>query len=199
MANLIRIAGVSLWLASSVIGAPNPTNITMSANATVSANTTASANITNPISVKSAEIIGNHTSGNDVGTYRDGGWQGQIGDTYFQVYADTLHCTGAIDSTSSNCENSAFRPNSLALSTEDPLVVTDFATPLPATLCESPVSGYRLHLTDMISLSNTTGVVFYSNISNDRAIDLDGAEIGSGIGIVTYKGSGSVPTCEVKP
>jgi hypothetical protein len=40
----------------------------------------------NPISLASVVVLGNQTSSNDPGTYRDAGYEGQIGNTYFQVY-----------------------------------------------------------------------------------------------------------------
>lgn len=151
----------------------------------------------NPISVQSAVILGNQTSGNDPATYRDGGWEGQVGSTYFQVYADTLHCADA-NNAASACDLSTFRENTVALSSSNPQVVTDFVSPYPATLCASSKSGYRLHLTNIIPLTSTTGFVFYSNISSDTSQDIDGAEVGSGVAIITYSGSGS-PTCAVLP
>lgn len=152
---------------------------------------------TNPISVQSAVLLGNQTSGNDPATYRDGGWEGNIGSTYFQVYADTLHCADP-NNAASACDSSTFRQNSVALSTSNPQVVTDFASPDPGTLCSSPTSGYRLHLTNIIPLTTTTGFAFYANISSDTSADIDGAEVGSGIATITYSGSGT-PTCTVSP
>jgi hypothetical protein len=152
--------------------------------------------VTNPISVQSAVILGNQTSSNDPGTYRDGGWESQIGSTYFQFYADTEHCD--TNNAATNCQLSTFRPNTLALSTSNPQSVTDFVTPYPAAVCDPGVSGYRIHLTNIVSLSSTTGFAFYSNISSDKSQDIDGATVGSGVATITYTGSGS-PTCSVTP
>jgi hypothetical protein len=152
--------------------------------------------VTNPISVQSAVILGNQTSSNDPGTYRDGGWESQIGSTYFQFYADTEHCD--TNNAATNCQLSTFCPNTLALSTSSPQSVTDFVTPYPAAVCDPGVSGYRIHLTNIVSLSSTTGFAFYSNTSSDKSQDIDGATVGSGVATITYTGSGS-PTCSVTP
>jgi len=154
--------------------------------------------VTNPISIQSTVILGNQTSSNNPGTYHDGGWESQIGSkiTYFQFYADTEHCD--TNNAATNCQLSTFRPNTLALSTSNPQSVTDFITPYPAAVCDPGVSGYRIHLTNIVSLSSTTGFTFYSNISSDTSVDINGATVGSGVATITYTGSGS-PTCSVTP
>jgi len=152
--------------------------------------------VANPISVLSAVLLGNQTSSNAPGTYRDGGWQGQIGTTFFQLYADTQHCD--VNNAGSTCEGLTFRPNTIALSTSNPQVVTDYTTPFPSTFCDPGVANYRIHPTTIVSLSSTTGVVWYSNISSDTTLDINGASIGSGVAIVSYSGSGP-PTCTVLP
>lgn len=148
----------------------------------------------NPISVASSVVLGNQTSRNAPGTYRDGGWEGKIGSTYFQLYADTQNC--AVGNAASNCQGLTFRANSIALQTTNPQVVTDHATPYPNVFCEAGVDGYRLHPTTIVSLSATTGVAWYSNISYDTSVDLNGASIGSGLAIISWSGSGT-PTCTV--
>jgi len=40
----------------------------------------------NVIQIASAQFLGNQTSSNDPGTYRDAGYEAQIGNTYFQLY-----------------------------------------------------------------------------------------------------------------
>jgi hypothetical protein len=40
----------------------------------------------NVIQIASAQLLGNQTSSNDPGTYRDAGYESQIGNTYFQFY-----------------------------------------------------------------------------------------------------------------
>jgi hypothetical protein len=40
----------------------------------------------NVIQIASAQLLGNQTSSNDPGTYRDAGFESQIGNTYFQFY-----------------------------------------------------------------------------------------------------------------
>ncbi|CZR62678.1 uncharacterized protein PAC_12575 [Phialocephala subalpina] len=152
--------------------------------------------VSNPISIESAVVLGNQTSSNDPGTYRDGGWESQIGNTYFQFYADTLHCD--VNNAANNCELSTFHANTLALSTSNPQVVTEFVTPYPAAVCDAGASGYRLHLTNIISLSSTTGFAFYVNISSDTSVDIDGEPVGSGVATITYTGSGQ-PSCSVTP
>jgi hypothetical protein len=148
----------------------------------------------NPISVQSAVLLGNQTSGNDDGTYRDGGWEGQIGTTFFQLYADTQNCD--VNDAATNCQGLTFRPNTIALSTPDPEIVTDYVTPFPATFCDPNTPGYRIHPTNIVSLSSTTGVVWYSNISTDNTVDINGASVGSGVATISWSGSGS-PTCTV--
>jgi hypothetical protein len=151
---------------------------------------------TNPISISSAVILGNQTSTNDPGTYRDGGWESQIGSYYFQFYADTEHCD--TNNAATDCQLSTFRANTLALSTSNPQQVTDFDTPYPDLLCDTGVSGYRLHLTNIVSLSSTQGFALYMNISSDTSKDIDGEPVGSGVATITYSGSGK-PSCSVTP
>ncbi|KAF2149091.1 hypothetical protein K461DRAFT_282559 [Myriangium duriaei CBS 260.36] len=105
-----------------------------------------------------------------------------------------MHCDA--NNAASNCLGATFRANTLAISTSSPVSVTDFASPYPAQLCNSPVNGYRLHLTNIVSLSSTTGVAWYANVSSDTTNDIDGAVVGSGVVTITYSGSGS-PSCTV--
>lgn len=150
----------------------------------------------NPISINSTLVLGNQTSSNDPGTYRDGGWESQIGGTYFQFYADTLNCD--VINAANDCSNPTFRANTLALSTPDPQVVTDFGTPYPTQLCDAGADGYRLHFTNVISLNETAGLAFYQNISSNTSVDIDGQAVGSGIVTITYTGSGPL-NCTVTP
>lgn len=55
----------------------------------LSAATPISIRANNPISLASSVLLGNQTSSNDPGTYRDGGWEGEIGSNIFRVYGMT--------------------------------------------------------------------------------------------------------------
>jgi hypothetical protein len=92
-----------------------------------------------------------------------------------------------------------FRANTLALNTSDSQSVTDFVTAYPAQICDAGASGYRLHLTGVVSLSSTTGFVFYANISSDTPQNIDGKPVGSGVATITHTGSGlpSLPCCSM--
>jgi hypothetical protein len=61
----------------------------------------------NPISLASVVVLGNQTSGNDPGTYRDAGYEGQIGNTYLQVYGTyctSYRCTTEAQVLTANCK-----------------------------------------------------------------------------------------------
>lgn len=150
----------------------------------------------NAINIASSAFLGNHTSANALGTYRDGGWESQIGSKYFQLYADTQVCDPNPHIAGQDCNPFTFRANTIAEAGATPTEVTDYSTPYPATFCNSPQDGYRLHLTNIVSTGSNTGVAFYANISNDRSKDIDGAEVGSGVVTVSYNGVGS-PVCTV--
>lgn len=141
-------------------------------------------------------ILGNQTSSNDPGTYRDAGFESNIGNTFSRLYADTIHCDPA--DVNLNCNAYAFRAKTIAQSTSNPQVVTGFASPYPSAFCASSVDDYRFHLSNIVSPSSTTGAAYYANISGDTSKDIDGAAIGSEVAMISYSGFGS-PKCTILP
>jgi len=147
----------------------------------------------NPISVQSTQLLGNHTS-NVPGVYRDMGYSGTIGNTNFRCFSDT----NVGDPTNAAIQNIA-QPNTFAVSDlSDPSKLKDFGSDRPSIICDTKVKGMRLHTTSLLNLTNTTGMVFYSNISSNVSDDLNGSPLGSGVATITYNGS-SIPECDILP
>jgi len=126
------------------------------------------------------------------------GYAGTIGATHFRVFGDT-----SIGNATNAALTQVFAaPNSFALSDNmlDPTKVEDFGTHSPPMICNSSVEALRmrLHMTSLVPLNLTTGMVFYSNISMNQSKDFDGAQAGSGVATITYDGSGP-PGCKVIP
>jgi len=150
----------------------------------------------NPIQVKEAKLLGNQSS-NIANVYRDMGYNWQIGNQNGRTYSDGQVCNDPANV--KNCQG--FAANSMAKSDmSDPTKLVDFGTSLK-TICSpnaaDAAAGNRLHPTSVISLSDTTGVLFYQNIDKNNTVNIDGNTVSSGVAIVTYDGT-NPPSCDVK-
>lgn len=168
------------------------TSSSSSSASTTSGTATTTSGPANPVkTATTAQFLGNVTSENS-NSVRDGGWQGQIGSTYINTYADTVPCTNR---SRTNCygliaSNTASTPGDDPESYVDVSVTGYNSVQFCPVVKGENISTWAIWLSAVVETGTDTGIVFFTRIHRAK---LPQTIMGGGVATVTF--NGSTPIC----